>query len=110
MEAQGGSPSVDEGEEHDGWFACSETVRRPRVHVEPKARFRVEMLAIHDELEPAFRDLDDGCSGCLMLAQSLSCVETKDRDLGSTVAKDHARHDRAGLNVDRGSDVRKYEV
>src|ERR1039458_9098881 len=45
-----------------------------------------------------------------MLAQSFSCGESEDRNLCLLVAEDHARHNGTGLNIDRGSDVRKYEV
>src|ERR1019366_3598169 len=106
----GVSPSLDEGEENDRRFARGKTVRRSWLHMEPKARSRVELFAIRDELESAFRDLHNGRARCLMLAQPRSCVEAKDRDLNAVVAEDHARHDCARLNVDRGSDVRTYEA
>src|ERR1017187_1834213 len=104
------SPGVDESEEHDRRFARSETMRRPWLHVEPKARSRIELFPIRDELESAFRDLHNGRARCLMLAQPRSCVEAKDRDLNAVVAEDHARHDCAGLNIDRGRDVGTYEA
>jgi len=68
------------------------------------------LLAIRDELKSTFHDLDDSRAGCLMLAQSFSCGESKDRNLCLAVAEDHARHNGTSLNIDRGSDVRKYEV
>lgn len=71
------SRSIDESEEHDGRFVGGETVRRSWVHVEPKARSRVELFAIHDEVEPAFQDLDDRRSRCLVFAQALSDVEAE---------------------------------
>ena len=45
-----------------------------------------------------------------MLAETLSSVEAKDRDLGSVVAKDHPRYDGAGLNINRRGDLRKRYV
>ena len=45
-----------------------------------------------------------------MLAETLSCVKAKDRDLGSVVAKDYARYDGAGLNINRRGDPRKHDV
>src|ERR1039458_7637608 len=45
-----------------------------------------------------------------MLAETLSCVKAKDRDLGSVVAKDYARYDGARLNINRRGDPRKHDV
>jgi hypothetical protein len=45
-----------------------------------------------------------------MLGESLSRIEAKDRYLGSIVAEDDPRYDSTGLNVDHGSDLRKYDV
>ena len=64
-------------------------MRRPWIHVEPKARSGVELFAISDELKSAFHDLDDGHSRCLMLAQSLSFIEAEDCDLCAVIVEDH---------------------
>jgi len=45
-----------------------------------------------------------------MLAETLSCVKAKDRDLGSVVAKDYARYDGARLNINRRGDLRKHDM
>ena len=55
-----GSPSVDETQEHHGRLSRGEAVGRSWVHVQPEAGSRVELLTVHEELEPAFDDLHDG--------------------------------------------------
>jgi len=45
-----------------------------------------------------------------MLAETLSGVKAKDRDLSSVVAKDYARYDGADLNINRPGDLRKHRV
>ena len=109
-ERRRGSPSVDEGEEHDRWFARGEAVRRSWLHVQPEARPRVELLAINGEIEPTAGDLHNCRARGLMLAQPRTCVEAKDRDLGALVVEDHAGDNRPALNVNRGSEVRMDEA
>lgn len=81
------SSSPDKSQEHDPRLARSETVRCSGLHAQPRAGYGVELLSVRGELETAFDNLHDRRPGCLMLAESFSCIEARDCDLGSASRK-----------------------